>query len=645
MRDAIFLTMLGLLLVCPALASNIGATTEAEGWKYLHPAVFDWRFYVSEYTDLCAAGIDTEREAAEHWMIQGIPEGRRAHRHFAVTEYLSLNPDVETSCSGDFYCGVRHMVDSGLREGRQRVSTEKTAPAGECPAAGGRWSDTYAIKGIQPDPYGIADIANTGTGNVAVNLPWYLYEPDETQAPCTSGLMEYGGYCYQLSDPFVVKMDQLVRDATSRGIRPVGILWGVPEWARRIRPCAPPLVDKRFCIPDEPEKFGRFAAFVAWLYSGNQGHGRIDDFVIHNEVTMNEWWNTGCTDPDRPGCHTAAGITDRLDQYAANYNAAYDGILPHNGSAKVFYSLTHHFGKSFDTEEDPIVSVETLVQGMSTRVGTRKWRVAYHPYWSKYDSATADDLPYVTFGNIGVLVGWLKQLFPSQPWAHEVFLTESGFPVGTALGQTPFERGPWSSGVELQAQELCRSYETLLGTPGITNYVYHRLQDFPGEQQNIGLMNASGVQRSGWFTYFTANRIDLAPPVLLCGFENLPFTILKRGYHPVRGHWTTSRRLPPEFTLERWWKLLYVDAPKTRPLYECAVGAPGNSHNLPSLAAHCENLQPMGPLGFAYTEEIPGTIPLWRCNLSGDHFVTDRPDCEGAVVEDFLGWVFPGDGI
>jgi hypothetical protein len=113
---------------------------------------------------------------------------------------------------------------------------------------------------------------------------------------------------------------------------------------------------------------------------------------------------------------------------------------------------------------------------------------------------------------------------------------ESGFPVDTAFGETPFETGPWSEGVALQAQEFCRSYKTLLGPPGV-------------------------------------------------------------------------------------------------------------GHNLPSLASHCVSLQPMGPRGYAYTVEVPGTIPLWRCNLAGDHFVTDRPDCEGAVVEDFLGWVFPGDGI
>src|SRR5438552_8540955 len=41
------------------------------------PPGFDWRWYVSSYTDLAAAGISDEPSAIRHWREHGRREGRR----------------------------------------------------------------------------------------------------------------------------------------------------------------------------------------------------------------------------------------------------------------------------------------------------------------------------------------------------------------------------------------------------------------------------------------------------------------------------------------------------------------------------------------------------------------------------------------
>src|SRR5437868_14515685 len=41
------------------------------------PPGFDWRWYVTSYTDLAAAGITDEKSAIRHWRKHGRREGRR----------------------------------------------------------------------------------------------------------------------------------------------------------------------------------------------------------------------------------------------------------------------------------------------------------------------------------------------------------------------------------------------------------------------------------------------------------------------------------------------------------------------------------------------------------------------------------------
>ena len=408
-----------------------------------------------------------------------------------------------------------------------------------------------------------------------------------------------------------------------------GIVYGVPSWSQ-IPGCSPVSPGYEiFCAPQDPADYARFAGMLARRYDGLHGHGRVADYVIDNEVNSNDWFDVGC------GQGTPCDVDAWVAAYAASYSAAYDAVMQEQSTAKVLVSLEHHFGAAFDdpSAQDPLLSGETFLTKLAPLVAPRAWRVAYHPYPPDLlkPDFSADDYPYVTYGNIGVLSGWLRKNFPGVPSTSEIQLTESGV-NSLAPGSTE----------AAQATGVCDSFVNVLGTPGIENYVYHRMIDNPVETASglgVGLHRADASAKPAWSTWALANRFDLTPPQLSCGFDQLPYTRLTRSYDAARGHWASSRLPPSGFTVEQSFHLFREAEAGTVLLYECAVG----QHNLLTQDVACEGLQPMGPVGYAYTTQVPGSVLLERCRVGAgtDHFISTDPSCEGQTPESVLGYAPP----
>ncbi|MEO8875442.1 MAG: DUF5722 domain-containing protein, partial [Polyangiaceae bacterium] len=354
--------------------------------------------------------------------------------------------------------------------------------------------------------------------------------------------------------------------------------------------------------------------------------GRVADFVIDNEVNSNDWFDIGC------GQGVTCDTTAWLDTYAANYESAYDHVAIEQPTAKVLISLEHSFlVTDAPAASSPLLSGVTFLTGFGARVKPRAWHVAYHPYAPNLFSPTfgADDEPVVGYGNIGILLGWLRKNFPDVPSAWDVELTESGVSSAT----------PQSSNAA-QAAAICDGFRNILGTPGISNYVYHRMIDNVNEGGLLlGLRDVNSNVKPAWTTWALANRDDLSPKQLSCGFEDVPYTRLKRSSSTTRGHWASTRIAPSGFMLEQSYRLLRDEMPGTVMLYECRVG----QHNVVSRDVNCEGLETLGPLGYAFAAPTAGAVALYRCNsgAGADHFISPDAACEGQTKEQLLGYVLP----
>ncbi len=488
-----------------------------------------------------------------------------------------------------------------------------------------------SIKGIQPDNADTQTLINNNVHGVVFNMVWEDLQKSK-HSDCVAGEVKYKGYCYKTN--YVDK----IKEFTDAGVVVTAIVYGVPEWARINNDICTAkdqngnykYVQKpHFCIAKEEyaDDYGRFAGFLAWYFNGiehdgNKG-GRIADFVIHNEVNCAHWYNMGCKDVN--DCQLDSWVA----RYAMDWNKAYDYIRAEQKQAKVLISFDHIF--AFDAGQHK--SVEQFLSQLVPKLGNREWRLAFHSYPPDLGNPvfSANDWPRITFGNIGVLAGWLRQKYHDKPYAWEIHLTENG------LNGNPSN----SNQLNLQNEYLCKAFQNVLGTPGIESFIYHRYQDYSIEKIFLGLFTEDAKnEKPAWKTYRDVNK----PGAEKCGFQLLPYIELKRYYNESNGyHWVTTRMPPAGFGYERSWKT-FRDKPNFGDpvmLYECRVGGANGSHTMISTFVDCEKEFNMGPMGYAFKTHQDGTVPLYRCRTgSGSHFVTENPNCENQTKEDLVVYVY-----
>jgi hypothetical protein len=197
----------------------------------------------------------------------------------------------------------------------------------------------------------------------------------------------------------------------------------------------------QYAMPDLTTRKGVEAyeaaiAFLAERYAQpGDPHGRITNWILHNEVDYGwEWTNMG-----------AQPLAVYLDTYVRSMRIVHTLARQFNPHARVFISLTHNWNVPDDPAwktYSPRRMLELLAK-FSRVEGDFEWGVAYHPYpqslfkadaWN--DTLPTDDFdtPLITPKNIAVLDRWMhrpEMLFPGERDAE----------VGTVAPRGPLAGG------------------------------------------------------------------------------------------------------------------------------------------------------------------------------------------------------------
>jgi hypothetical protein len=484
----------------------------------------------------------------------------------------------------------------------------------------------HDLKNIGPEGWPDREpVFDANVGGVKFNLIWSKWQPAPDLDPDTPNAFEHEGKVWLVSKT----REKQIRWFSERGIKVTAVLYGTPEWARpknTARVGNVPLVDEKFIAPDDPADFASFAGMLARRFNGANGNGRIVNFVIQNEVNALDWFNPGCGIPKFP-----CKVEDRIEAYADIYNQSYDEIVAEQSEARVLLSFDHHFGLEYK-DKQRFSSAQHFIEELDTMVGDRKWQIAFHSYPPDLFNPNFGpyDYPKVTFGNLGVLAGYLRQTYPDKPYTWEIHLTENGINSGSPSSKT------------LMEQQLRKATRNVIGTPGIETFYYHRLKDHYQEGTfTPGLFDASGTSKPAWHTWSSNNQFDQNPPRLDDGYELLPYVGLTRSRHPSKAHWASSRAAPDGYIREATYLVLREPAANTSLLYECHVKKIKGTYI--SRNVNCEGHQNFGPVGYIYNDAANGRSPLYRVKVkNGANYLLSTKADEANGEGTLLGYVDNG---
>lgn len=306
----------------------------------------------------------------------------------------------------------------------------------------------------------------------------------------------YNGKTYQFNAGIVSQYDYLVPVLNSQGIQLTFILLNnrVGDLTL-IHPAARGAGCNYYAYNTADaagvERLQAAAAFLAQRYS-NTGHGKVDNWVIGNEVNARGMWhylNTG-------------DINVFTAEYVKAFRLFYNAIKGENGNARVYTCIDQQWARASSGAYFGGQAFLTTFNAQIMAEGNIDWHLAAHPYnvpltspmaWANNKYITFDQSsPYITMQNIAVLTDFMCQPGFKAPngQVRSIILSEVGY---TSTG-----------GEQFQAASIAYAYLQAAHNQHIDAFILARELDDGGEiAQGLanGVLNTARGQKMSYQFY------------------------------------------------------------------------------------------------------------------------------------------------
>lgn len=359
---------------------------------------------------------------------------------------------------------------------------------------------TTGIKGILPDVTKVTDgsLQELGIQQAVYNLN----VGDICSASSVSGAIpfSYNGATYYFDGPTIANYDSLIKHLNNCGIQVTLVILNTGKGAyaqNLIHPLAVGGTSPGYALnvadASGVNHLKAIGAFLGQRYSGAQGCGQVDNWILGNETNARtEWWYSSSTSLDV-----------NVNLYVKAFRILYNEIKSMNANAWIYNSIDQEWNRK--SNPGSFLSKDYLDQFnyYMIREGNIDWGLSYHPYnsplydpyawngpavWVK-NSITS---PYITMQNIDILINYMHQA---------KFLNPSGEVRSISLAEIGYTS---DFGNANQEASVAYGYLKAASLPDVDAFMLYRQTDNAHEMEShlaLGLDDLSGNHKPAYDIY------------------------------------------------------------------------------------------------------------------------------------------------
>ncbi len=220
-----------------------------------------------------------------------------------------------------------------------------------------------------------------------------------------------------------------------------------------------------------------YAACIGFLseryYRPDQQYGKINHWIIHNEVDAGYYWTNAGKKP----------MELYTELYDRSMRTVYYTARRYNPTAKVFISLTHFWTINGEANYFAPQDMLNTLTSLSAKQGDYEWGVAYHPYPADLrEPKTWADAPVNNNLNTTSLIT-PKNIELIDTWMRQKSSLYQGLKVRTLLfsEQGINSKSYSSADLQNQAAGIAYMWKKFNRLPSLEGFQYHRRVDNSGE--------------------------------------------------------------------------------------------------------------------------------------------------------------------